>query len=129
MFWTLAPYCGYLTIQRHFLPFSGALQQVVCAVPPWPCTGALVHCHGVCKNKSVWAASCLNWETMRLLGWQDGPLTYPKSLVETAFVSPAFVRHEVFVQESISGASSVIVKDFFVIVAERCFWVLLDGWK
>lgn len=36
-------------------------------------------------------------------------------------VSPAFVRHEVFVQGSISEASLVIVKDFLVAVAERCF--------
>lgn len=98
-------------------------------MPPWPCAGALVHCHGVCKNMSMWAASCLNWEIMRLLGWQDGPLTYPKSWVETAFVSPAFIRHEVFVQGSISEASLVIVKDFLVTVAERCFWVLPDGWS
>lgn len=38
----------------------------------------------VCKSKSMWAASSLNWEIMRLLGWQDGPLTYPKSWVEAA---------------------------------------------
>lgn len=74
------PYCSYLTIQRCFLPFSGALQQVVCAVPPWPCTGALVGCH-VGVQKHVYVGCILsklgNHETAWLAGW---PSNLPQKL-------------------------------------------------
>ena len=58
------------------------------------------------------AASCLNWEIMKLFGWQDMVANLSPKAGGELPISSAFGRHEVFVQGSNSKVCLVIVKVF-----------------